>query len=337
MDRGYISSVPPLPQRKDDSNVSSFPAYPKLATLLKTLTGLSTSWSLIIVAWIFNILFWYLLILVLRSLKLPSYEFYLSLLAAWSFPSSFYLSAAYTESLFLSLLLLYLNSSSSLHQIFAGLGLGLTRLVGMPLAIAFIAKSYFEKKLTPRKFLIAFTPTYGAFLFFLYAEIKFGTWDLYFQTSNIGWNVNPNYLFFLNKETWWTPMISPWSAIELLNTDLFSWNVTVVMTWILLGSSIYIVAQSIIERKFLKTELAYFLSAGILYFIPAAGFYNLHFMAMSRYVFPAFICWLIWFVANCQRRNSTVWFWLILGAFIIWGLPFKLSLLRLFMEGRWVA
>ncbi len=334
VDRGYISSIPPLPQRKDDSNVVCFPAYPALAALLKSVTGLSTAWSLIFVAWLFAWAFWFLIIRSFRQIGLETSEICLGVFAIWCFPTAFFLNAAYTESLFLSAVLLFLGSSHFSVRVIAGLTLGLTRLVGVPLAILAFLRQITAKS---RQWLIFLSPILGVFLFFLYTKLKFGMWDLYPTMAKIGWNVSPDYLFFLRPQTWKTEFLSPLQAWQEINVDIFSWNTTTIFTWILLISVIFVGVQSFKIKKLYHNHIAYLLASGVLYFIPAAGFYNLRFMSMSRYMLPVFIFWLLWFAATCKDQKRLVWFWVAMAALIVWGLPFKLSLLNRFISGMWVS
>src|SRR5579884_3623676 len=132
---------PETPTTIDQSTVAFFPGYPLAALVVRSLTGLPTKPALLLTAQLACWGFWTYLLLLCRDGRLSPRVTAWVVAAAALQPASFFLVAAYSESLFLMAALGYFYWSSRSGSTAAALAVGhgfvmsATRLVGVPLIL----------------------------------------------------------------------------------------------------------------------------------------------------------------------------------------------------------
>lgn len=209
---GYVSSVPPLSQQPDQSNVAFFPLFPGIAWLLGSLFGLPTEKAVPLVAILFSAGTFGLLSVLLRD-KEGRFNWQRGALIA-AYPATFYLYVGYSESVYCFFLfagLLALRSRTRMGYVisfFSGLAMGLTRLTGFVIAGAtagigklvwLYSRSGKRKEPFPLRATVWFLGgVIGAGSFFAFAYFKFGAWNLYFQTLDIGWHKETSFSGFFS-------------------------------------------------------------------------------------------------------------------------------------------
>ncbi|OFZ20877.1 MAG: hypothetical protein A2X94_05040 [Bdellovibrionales bacterium GWB1_55_8] len=257
---GYHSPAPELLSREDlekfRANVVFFPGYPILARILSQVTGAAIQIALLLVAHLSTFAFWIFFFGFLQVLKLDRVSS--SLLGLWvlAFPTAFYMTMGYSESLFLACMMGYIygtetavtaSSRTRGFRIVAwsltgllGFGMCSTRLMGLPILLYPVLRQWAQNRYSGerppssmRKDLswavaatgIAFLGTAG---FFLFCQLEFGRWDFYMISSRVGWGVyqDPwavfrplNYLprfFFETTELSLDRSIAPMTMIGLL-------------------------------------------------------------------------------------------------------------------------
>lgn len=139
---GYHTPVPPSHRKlMEVSNVAFFPAFPMWGRLVINATGLPPKSGLLLATHLATWLFWSYLLLLLRRWRVPLAVRCGVVLAIVAHPASFYLVAAYSESLFLALLLGYVfwNESRArgarLIAAAHGFVATATRIAGVPAAL----------------------------------------------------------------------------------------------------------------------------------------------------------------------------------------------------------
>jgi hypothetical protein len=125
-------------------------------------------------------------------------------------PASLFLVAGYTESLFLLGLLGFIYwgdrpgpaafALAAVH----GYVMTATRLVGVPLVIYPLLRVWLRpadeqpvpgalRRRLVRAAVLGAVAFLGAASFFAYCQLRFGQWDLYMKTEEVGWGVRPDY------------------------------------------------------------------------------------------------------------------------------------------------
>lgn len=255
-----------------ENNVAFFPGFPMLARGLYRFTGISADLCLLLVAQIMAIvaLVYWLLLVNWNSeeylFKNKRYYFYVGslLIFLMSYPSFFYLVVGYSESTFIAHLMGTIYWSSQMIEkktknpmtyglfLFHALGLGLTRVVALPMVFFPLILSYFDQLKTSNtrssqraktlkdyggmamttlleagwmSVLIAL----GCCFYFGYLQIHFGDYHVYFNVQKTGWSnvfdlLGPfrwdRYLLFLNGPFFSSNQISQayatlWTLIHL--------------------------------------------------------------------------------------------------------------------------
>jgi hypothetical protein len=207
---GYRS--PPQLTREHFGNVAFFPGYPCLGWLVAHLLHVPMPIALLIAAQACCWGFWTYLFLLCRRLRVPSHLVPWAVLLIALHPASFFLVASYSESLFLLCALGFLfwsdrpGLTGALLAALHGFAMTATRLVGIPLVIYPLLRTWLRsseegaetvasrvrRSLVPG--LLGLVASMGAVSFFVFCQMRFGQWDLYMKTEEVGWGVRPNYL-----------------------------------------------------------------------------------------------------------------------------------------------
>ncbi len=229
VDRGYETTVPPIDHKvMEVSNVAFFPAYPALASLLRHVFQLDSGSALLITAQMAAWGFWTYFFLLCERWNLSPTLQVMGAMAIFAHPASFFLVAAYSESLFLMALLgfIYWSSSDSrrarMWAAVHGIGMSATRIVGIPCAAFPVVRSVFAKGRAVLRAPISsvrqnigaiglmIAATLGSILFFAYCQFRWGRWDLYMLTQGAGWGIVPDYLALLKPSSyrWMVPAMN---------------------------------------------------------------------------------------------------------------------------------
>src|SRR2546425_8865439 len=205
VDRGYQTIVPPINHKvMEVSNVAFFPAYPAIAAVLRYGLRFDTDSALLITAQMAAWGFWsYFFLFCQRWSLSPALRFFgaLSILAH---PAAFFLVAGYSESLFLMALvgfIYWVGSEARAAKLWAalhGMLMSATRIVGIPCAASpFVERlcvKGWDTLRQPRQWLRAYgsavaltiAASFGAVLFFIYCQLRWGHWDIYMLTQSSG-------------------------------------------------------------------------------------------------------------------------------------------------------
>ena len=207
---GY--STTPVPNAAGQYNLAFFPAYPVAAGFVQRLFSLSPIHALFVTSQIAAVVFWWALLRMMASWRITPTIRLLVVMLVFSQPGAFYLVVPYSESVFLSGLVLLVWKGTVAHRslgalIVAAAGgyiMSATRVVGAPLALLAVAWFFMRmpagRDLLPRlRQLAAWIPRYaflacaiagGALSFFVYCAVKFEHWDQYMRARRIGWGAN---------------------------------------------------------------------------------------------------------------------------------------------------
>jgi len=299
VDNGYLSTLPPTPPNRIDSNVAFAPGYPVAAGVLVRVLGLPTWLALVIVAQLCSWGLWIYLLLILRRWQVPLARAAAAALAILVHPAAFFLVSAYSESLFLMSLLGFIywsGAAGRLSWLLAavhGLVMTATRLIGAPLAAYPLFSLLDGRPPETRKvwltnalsrLLLCAAAALGALLFFAYCQVRWGIWDLYMQTQRMGWEINPDYLIFLRPRHWHL-LFPPWRAEAPIPHDLSRFTLPVTLVLILgLGLAENVASRTLPDSKWRERLGLYFCGACLLYF-PTAGLVAAHepMQSMIRY------------------------------------------------------
>lgn len=197
-----------------NSTAAFFPLYPMLIKTVGRAAGVNYFYAGQIISWLAFLGFLQVFFKLLR-LDFSGSAAWRVLFFTLLYPWSFFLAAAYTESLFLLLVIssFYFARKNRwpLAALLGGLA-SLTRLAGIFLLPALLWEYYSQnKKLTPAALWLGLIPAglagfmlflklkTGYFLAFLYSQSSFGR-----QTANplrtIWWDINNTFIFFKNGE-----------------------------------------------------------------------------------------------------------------------------------------
>lgn len=186
---GYSLALPAgMPE--GSANIAFFPAYPMLSGFVSDVTGLSSYWSLHLVASLSGLAATILLWTMVRSFYDERRATAVTALFAFS-TGSFALSMLYSEGLFLvaaiSCCWLLMRERYLLAGAFAALGTA-TRPTGVVLVAVCAAAAWFADR-RDRPFAIAATllSTAGIGGYFVFLRGLTGSWTTYFEVQEAGW------------------------------------------------------------------------------------------------------------------------------------------------------
>src|SRR5437868_873760 len=280
VDRGYQTIVPPINHKvMEVSNVAFFPAYPALASLLRSVFRVETETALLIAAQLAAWGFWTYFFLFCERWKLsPTLRFFgaLSILAH---PAAFFLVAGYSESLFLMALIGFIywsNGEGRAARILAGLHgiiMSATRIVGVPCAAYPVLRAVFKKGWSalrqPRRWFQNYlsaaitmpVATCGAIAFFVYCQWRWGRWDMYMLTQAAGWNIEPDYLAVFRPSNY------RWLFPALNDPTQMSQMAMTFGALLLIAIAVVELLPSIRRRTQLSTRIGIYFCAGVIYYI----------------------------------------------------------------------
>ena len=298
VDRGYQTIVPPINHKvMEVSNVAFFPAYPALASLLRSVFRVETETALLITAQLAAWGFWTYFFLFCERWRLsPTLRFF-GALAIVTHPAAFFLIAGYSESLFLMALIgfIYWSSSESrAAKILAalhGIAMSATRIVGIPCAAFPVVRDVFRKGWSalrnPRRWLsnygsavaVMIGAIFGAISFFVYCQWRWGRWNMYMLTQSAGWNIEPDYLAVFRPSNY------RWLFPALNDPTQMSQMAMTFGALLLIAIAVVELLPSIRRRTQLSTRIGIYFCAGVIYYISVSGVASLDMESMLRYEF----------------------------------------------------
>ncbi len=337
------------------ANVTFFPGFPLASRITQVVFGVSTPLALLITAQCFCLLFWTQFFLLLRYWKKSRQLVLKTGLRVALYPGSFFMVVGYSESLFLASLMGLIYGTERwmdshpkgkvnlnwLLASFSGFCLSMTRLVGMPLFIYPIIRSFsFSLKLKPKIYkkiqlgalFLSFFTALGGALFLIHCQLKFKQWDLYFKLGKIGWGNEPHYLSLLN----------PLSYLPRLFFEDTTISVCKISSLFILILFFFCYRVELIEKRGIKFRLGIYISAFFLFFIPLAGKIAHQLEGMVRYNLPVFIL-LVLAVSNLGPLSETFFLkkWMthrgLRTAGLILSLVTQIWMILVFTRGGWVA
>jgi hypothetical protein len=202
---GYHSSIPPMRIQEGESNVAFFPAFPIMVRATYhavSASSRSISWpsAALLASQIATVGFWFVLLSFMRAWELPPGAAALIVFAMVSHPSSFFMIAGHSESLYLLGIvgMLWCGEFTPAWGAIPGAIVGATRLLGCSF-IVYPAMRGLRAHGSRRLgwFISAAGICLGGIAFLVYCNMRFGMWDLYFQTQHLGWGHLSDYWFFL--------------------------------------------------------------------------------------------------------------------------------------------
>src|SRR6058998_2246640 len=298
IDRGYQTIVPPINHKvMEVSNVAFFPAYPALASLLRSVFRVEPETALLITAQLAAWGFWTYFFLFCERWRLSSTLRFFGALAIVTHPAAFFLIAGYSESLFLMALIgfIYWSSSESrAAKILAalhGIAMSATRIVGIPCAAFPVVRDVFRKGWSalrnPRRWLsnygsavaVMIGAIFGAIFFFVYCQWRWGRWDMYMLTQSAGWNIEPDYLavFRPSNYRWLFPALNDPTQMSQMSMTFGA--------LLLIAMAVVELLPAIRRSTEWTTRIGIYFCAAVIYYISVSGVSSLEMESMLRYEF----------------------------------------------------
>lgn len=354
VNRGYQTTVPPIDHKvMEVSNVGFFPAYPVLASALRYGIGLETNTALLITAQAAAWGFWSYFFLFCERWGIAPAARALGALSVAAHPASFFLIAAYSESLFLMALLGFMywtGSSSRAGRIWACLHGGVmsaTRIVGIPCALYPVVQSLFS---TGREFLkkpfawvkrhsqpivIAAVSMLGAAVFFLFCQLRWGHWDMYILTQFSGWGIIPDYLAIFRPSSY------RWLIPALNNPREASQMTMTIGALMLLAIAVVEFVSALRRRADWRARIGIYFCAGLIYFVSVSAVACVEMESMLRYEFCVHALIVLAFLNFLRQLRPPPVLVRALGVAVIFASAAGLSVqgwyVWNFTRGNWIA
>jgi hypothetical protein len=321
MDRGYQTIVPPIDHKvMEVSNVAFFPAYPAIASLFRHAFNINSGTALLITAQLAAFGFWVYFFLFCKRWNVPTVLQIGGTLLILAHPASFFLIAAYSESLFLMALLGFIYWSTAkgrAARVLAGIHgivMSAARIVGIVCAAFPVVRSIFRSGwrglLKPRKWLrdnraavgLTIVAACGTIAFFAYCQLRWGHWDLYMLTQASGWGIEPDYLAVFKPESyhWLIPAPNdPTEASQMAMT---------LGALLLVGVLICEAVPAFGRRACLPVRFGIYFCAAAIYYLSVSGVACVDMESMLRYEFCAYALIVLAFLNFLRQfRTPPVW------------------------------
>ena len=317
LDRGYQTIVPPIDHKvMEVSNVAFFPAYPVIAALLRHVFNINGGTALLITAQLAAWGFWSYFFLFCKRWNVPPVLQVGGTLLILAHPASFFLVAAYSESLFLMALLGFIYWSTAkgpTARVLAGLHgivMSAARIVGILCAAFPVVRSIFQNGwrglLKPRKWLrdnraavgLTIVAAGGAVAFFAYCQLHWGHWNLYMLTQAAGWGIEPDYLAVFRPESYRWLVPAPNDPIEASQMSV------TLGALLLVGILICEAVPALRRRACLPMRLGIYFCAAVIYYLSVSGVACVDMQSMLRYEFCAYALIVLAFL-NFLRQFRT--------------------------------
>ena len=348
VDRGYVIAKPANSGLPDAVNVSFFPGYPLSALAVKQITGLQTRLSLAIAAQLASVGFWTYFLLLCRRWNISSLATASAACAVLAFPTAFYFSFVFTESLFcMSLLgLLYWSEDDRKYAWIAAAAHGFllsgTRIVGAALCIVPLLYSLLRHGRSglrdPKLWFAVVATTAGTLAYLAYMQFRFGNWHLPFlAAASPGWEGRPNYWGVLDPKVYalFVPKmvhgLPYWNDLSRLAYPVFAAAILCVA-----------VADGIRSRfsdaEFRSRAVLYGCSAVLWFVYLGARYYNS--MGAIRYMLPVFVLLVLAVtrqLSRCRSKRFQCVLEVLLPLIAVVGFAIQAGYIHLFASGEFIA
>lgn len=299
--RGYQSPVPPSPvKRMEVSNVAFFPGFPLSGAAVINGLDLKPEVGLTLTSQLATWGFWTYLLLVARQRLQFSWGLCAAaVLLVLAHPAAFFLIAAYSESLFLALLLGFMfwsvreGAAAFVLSAIHGAAMTGTRIAGAPATIFPVVRTWFQRdtghqtpfwrRITSPSFLragvlVALSLT-GMLAFFAYCQERFQHWNFYMMTQEAGWGVHADYLGLFKRAAYqrWSPNWEVASQVGQFFVPATMLGVAALAVWEITAAR---------QRATRWRERIGFYFVGIaLFYISVSGVFSVRLESMTRYHF----------------------------------------------------
>lgn len=368
---GYINIDGPYNTGLQNANVVFFPGYPYLARILIKTFNLNPKIAILIVSQFFCMLFWIIFCKIITNATV--YRQVIAILLVAFFPSNWFLYTAYAESTFIFTTIfaiwMFINNKWLTASI-AAMFMTATRIIGVPILIApMIATIYINRQKLynfgkneqfHEIFNILFKPTIfgfvgilGALGFFIYCQIEFNSWHLYFDMEEFGWKGKAYPLFLFKSTTWLPPpfgydldlapiLPNNYGKIfpDFYRLAAYTLSETLVPVFIWLSLT-YAFCLYLVRDKINVDSLLWFLSAMLVLFFSCLSLYTRYYESMSRCLYPV---WILLILSDISHPNKVLLFKLSKNKLIsisiillVMSGGYWLQLLLRFNLGWWVA
>lgn len=217
---GYQVALPITKHTAGASNIAFFPGFPLWSRAVIGATGMDPNLGVAVAAQLACVGMWAYFLLVLRELGVKGGAALLAVLAFLVQPGAFYFVVGYSESLFTFALLGYLywairayRSARLSWGAFAlaalhGALLSSTRFVGVALCgfpvLLALARAFRDRKAArlPSAIVLSALALCGFLGFLLFAQLRWGRWDLYWESNRIGWDTQLGSTKLLRLSYW---------------------------------------------------------------------------------------------------------------------------------------
>ncbi|MGD9723096.1 MAG: hypothetical protein AB7O59_17005 [Pirellulales bacterium] len=302
-EHGYHSTVPPVPNDIDRANVAFFPGYPLLAGAVSRACHVSVPVALVLTAQMAAWGFWTYWLLLLMRCRAPRATAAAGTLLLAAHPGAYFLVVSYSESLFLLGVCGYLywiaaeRRGSTAWAVAQGMIMTGTRIAGLPLAFCPLLAALVGNGAPAddtsfssgqgrgrqqfRLVLVAAAASLGGLAFFAYCQWRFGAWDLYLQAQRIGWQVSPNYLW------WLEPTSYVFFASLVYPNALWPDDVSRLCTLLTVAACAALAVCEVRAARRGDTQwrgrLVYYTCAAVLFYVHASGVSPIVMKSMLRY------------------------------------------------------
>jgi len=352
VENGYFS--PPVLTKENRGNVAFFPGYPLLVRGVKAALGTDTKTAALLASQAAAWLFWTYLLLFFQRWQVPARLRVLGVLLVATHPAAFFLVAAYSESLFLAAAAGFLYWSNSMRRgafvLAAAHGIAMTgtRLVGVPLVIFPLLLVVFAVKpwsrISLRSWLRALSlgaiASLGAGLFFAYCAWRFGDWDLYSKTEQVGWDVRPNYWGLFSSRIFHVHW--PWAREPVIDPEFVS-RLTVpvaVLLFVVAAIAEWRLARRNTDSGW-RFRVGLYVCAFMLLYVPVAAHCTRGMSSMTRFALCvqvilalAAVHYLTRWRRDARENRRLVW---LFGGWCAACFTLQLMLTWRFVHGMWVA
>ena len=372
LDHGLVTVWPPG-KSPATSSIGFFPGYPLLAMCLQHLLGLSNELALLITAQGAAIVFWIYFLAFLHRMQASVLTTIAMVAFVLSFPTSFYLITAYSESLFLASLLGFIYWLTSKHRYgywvagIHGFAMSATRISGLSLAAlpVALAVSIFMQHPTERGLLQVRMATYlrsiqpfliasllcglGGCSFFLFCQLKFGHWDAYMWRQRLGWGITPNWLAPFSLHTYALAIDNEWLGLHCRGSNCIGKSATAILGYILFPLNLFLGWQLLQARKYhvprsysdlLSLQFTFLTSAMVLFLFSVIGLANSQMQSMIRYVLPSMVLLVLFWGSVCsasKKKWLPICIPLVLLVLAYLLFPISIHFMYRYAHHQWVA
>lgn len=363
---GYRTPLPPRGQALHASNVAFFPAYPLLGRWLARLYGTDGQMGLLLAAQGCALGFWAFFHALLAQAGVSRRGRLLAGVLLVCFPSAFYLQAAYSEATFLLGLTAFLFFALRPRPAVLGAGaagflMTAARIVGLPLAgvptAVAVLGALLGRREGPREgrrgagrgvlvrhAAVALLAAAGAGLFFLFCHLRWGRWDLYMWTQQVGWGIQPDPGALLQPRVWTWVNLRPASLWPYaIHPDRVSRSGTALALWaVAAGLPLELLATRWLGVRGWRERLPFHLAAAGMLAVSVSGLAGQRLVSMVRYLLPVFVMLLVAHAHLWSRlppRLARVRWLLALLALGLagWGALMQAHFIEGYSRGEWVS